>query len=103
MFADTHLMDVTRLTTLGHPLPYIFLAVPFLYFLTLTPSACVFGPLDDLLTSNKSLTTSNNPRFDRRLLLGILAGTFVLLQSNTANMVYISIGLFHSAFARRPL
>ena len=101
MFADTHLMDVTRLNTLGQPLPHIFFAVPFLYLLTLASAACL--PFTDLLTSNKPSTTPTNPRPDRNLLLGIVAGTYVLWQSTLPDAVWLSLRLFYSAFAHRPL
>jgi hypothetical protein len=102
MFADTHLIDVTRLSTLGYPLPYLFLVLPFLYLFTLTPTACIFRPLADPSTSNKPLTLAT-PRFDQQFLLGMLAGTFVLLQSNVAGMACASIGLFYSVLSHRPL
>jgi len=103
MFADNHLMDVTRLTTLAHPLSNLFLSIPFLYLLTLTrgPIACLFRALRNRWRRNKTLTPTGNPRLDGHLLLGILAGTLVLLQSNMAYMIFV--GLFCSAFAHRPL
>jgi hypothetical protein len=103
MFADTHLMDVTRLTALAHPLSNIFLSIPFLYLLTLTPAptACLFRALRNRWKPNKILTPAGNPRLDGHLLLGILAGVLVLLQSNLAYMIFV--GLFCSAFAHRPL
>ena len=103
MFADTHLMDVTRLTTLARPLSSIFLSIPFLYLLTLAPAptACLTRALRNRWRPNKTLTPAGNPPLDGHLLLGILVGTFVLLQSNTVNMIFV--GLFCSAFAHRPL
>ena len=101
MFADIHYLDATRLTTLGNPLDWIYFVVPLIYILASTPPACLFR--HNPLTSNKVDTPSTNPSFDQNLLFGIMAGTFVLLQSNAANMVYLSIGLFCSAFAHRPL
>jgi len=103
MFADTHLMDVTRLTTLGYQLSYIYLFIPFLYLFMLSPTACLFGPADDRLTSSKPLAPAGNSRPDTNLLLGILAGTFVLLQSTVPGMIYLSAHLLYSAFAHRPL
>jgi len=88
---------------LGYPLLYIFLAVPLLYLFTLAPTTCPFGPANYLLTSNKSLTPASNRRFDTNLLLGILAGTFVLLQSTVPSMIYQSAHLLYSAFTHRPL
>ncbi len=100
MFSSLHLADTTRLMGLGHPLPYIFLALPFLYLFTLAPATCLFRSSGDLLTSNKLLS---DPRLDPRFPLGVLAGAFVLLQSNTASVVYLCFGLLFSAFAHRPL
>jgi hypothetical protein len=104
MFADMHLLDATRLTSPGHPFPYyLFLTIPFLYLFALAPTACVFRPLNDPLTPNKTLATTGNPRRDPKFLLGTLAGAFVLLQSNVAGMIYVSLGLLYSALAHRPL
>jgi hypothetical protein len=103
MFSYTHLADTTRLMGIGYPLPYIFLAIPFLYLFTSTPTACLFRPFSDLLISNKSLTAAGNPSLDPRFLLGFLAGSFALLQSNLPDMMYRSAALFYSAFAHRPL
>ena len=105
MFADTHLMDITRLTTLAHPLSSIFLSIPFLYLLTLAPAptACLFRSLRDRWRRGKALPPAGNPPLDGHLLLGILAGAFILLQSNTAYMIYLFVGLFCSPFAHRPL
>jgi len=103
MFTDIHLLDATRLMTLGQPLPYIFLAIPLLYLFTLAPATCPFGPPGDLLTSNKLLPPASNPRLDPRMLLGILAGTFVLAQSTLADMLYLTAGLFYSALSHHPL
>ena len=103
MFTDTHLMDVTRLTTLAHPLSNLFLSIPFLYLLTLAPAptVCLFRSLRDRWRPNRTLPPARSPRLDGHLLLGILAGTLVLLQSNMAYMIFV--GLFCSAFAHRPL
>ena len=103
MFTDIHLLDATRLMTLGQPLPSIFLAIPLLYLFTLAPATCPFGPPGDLLTSNKLLTPANNPFLDPRMLLGILAGTFVLAQSTVADMLYHTVGLIYSALSHHPL
>jgi hypothetical protein len=105
MFADTHLIDVTRLTTLAHPLSNIFLSIPFLYLLTQAPALtrCLLRSLRDRWRPGKTLAPGGNPPLDGHLLLGILAGAFVLLQSNTAYMIYLFIGLFCSPFAHRPL
>jgi hypothetical protein len=104
MFTDMHLLDATRLTTLDHPLAYIFLVIPFLYALTVAPAPCSFRPLNGPSASKQGPAPSTNPGFDQRLLLGILTGTFVLLQSNVANMVaYLSAGLFYSAVFHRAL
>jgi hypothetical protein len=103
MFADTHLMDVTRLTALAHPLSNIFLSIPFLYLLTLAtaPTACLFRSLRDRWRPNRTLPPAGNPPLDGHLLLGILAGILVLLQSNMAYMIFV--GLFCSTFAHHPL
>jgi len=103
MFADLHLLEVTRLTTLGYPPSYLYLAISLLYLFTLSPTACLFGPADDRLISSKSLAPAGNPRPDTNLLLGILAGTFVLLQSTVPGMIYLSAHVLYSAFAHRPL
>ena len=105
MFAHTHLMDVTRLTALARPLSSMFLSIPFLYLLTLTPALtrCLLRSRSGRWKPNKTLTPAGNPRLDGNLLLGILAGAFVLLQSNMAYMIYLFIGLFSSASAHRPL
>ena len=105
MFADTHLMDVTRLTTLARPLSSIFLSISFLYLLTLTPAptSCLFRSLRNRWRPDRTLPPAGSPRLDGNLLLGILAGTFVLLQSNTACTIYLFAGLFCSAFGHRPL
>jgi hypothetical protein len=103
MFSYIHFADTARLMGLGYPLPYIFLFIPFAYLFALAPTICPFGPPSDLLTSNKTLTAARNPHFDPRLLLGILAGSFVLLQSTVPNMIYLSAHLLHSAFTHRPL
>lgn len=103
MFTYMHLADTTRLADLGQPLPYILLVIPFLYLLTSTPTDCLFRPFTDLLTSNKSSATAANSATDRRLFVGILTGTLVLLQSNLADTVYLSARLLYSALAHRPL
>ncbi|HXS12350.1 MAG TPA: hypothetical protein VN734_06590 [Acidobacteriaceae bacterium] len=105
MFADTHFMDVTRLTTLAHPLSSIFLLIPFLYLLALTPTptTCLFRSLRDRWKPNKTLTPAGNPRLDERLFLGIMAGTFVLLQSNVAHTIYVFAVLSCLPFVHRPL
>ena len=103
MFADTHLIDVTRLTTLAHPLSSIFLSIPFLYLLTQAPALtrCLLRSLRDRWRPGKTLTPGGNPPLDGNLLLGILAGAVVLLQSNMAYMIFV--GLFCSASVHRPL
>ena len=104
MFTDMHLLDATRLTTLAPPFPYyLFLTIPFLYLFTQSPAAYRFRPLPDRLASNKRPSPTRNSPVDQPFLLGILAGTFVLLQSNLANMVYLSAGLLYSALAHHPL
>jgi hypothetical protein len=107
MFTDIHLLDATRLMTLGQPVPYIFLAIPLLYLFTLAPATCPSGPPTDLLTSNKlpsnKLLPPPNPRLDPRLLLGILAGTFVLAQSTLADTLYLTASLIYSALSHHPL
>jgi len=103
MFADTHLIDITRLSTLGHPSPYIYLAIAFLWLLPRTPAAFLFHDHANLLTSNKPLPPSGNPHFNLRFLLGIVTGTFVLLHSNAANTLYLSLTLLHSTLSHRPL
>lgn len=61
----------------------------------------------DLLTSNKSLapaTASRATQFpDQRLLLGILAGSFVLLQSNVPGTIYLFAHLLYAAFSHHAL
>ena len=103
MFSYIHLADTTRLMSLGYPLPYIFLAIPCLYLFTLAPTACPCGPASYLLTSNKSSAPTGDRRFDANLTLGILAGTFVLMQSTVPGMIYLSAHLLYSAIAHRPL
>jgi hypothetical protein len=102
MFSYLHLADTTRLMGLGYPLPYILLAIPFAYLFT-TPAGCLFQPVRDPLTSNKSLATAGSPRLDSQFFLGLLAGSSVLLHSYVANMVYLSAALLFSAFSHRPL
>jgi hypothetical protein len=99
MFSYLHLADTTRLMGFGYPLPYIFLVIPFAYLFT-TPAAFLFQPFSDRSKSTRILATSGNPGLDPQLLLGILAGSSVLLHSYAANAVYLSVGLL---FAHRPL
>lgn len=60
------------------------------------------GPPTDPLTSNKVLPPGDSG-IDEPLLLGILTGTFVLLQSNAADTVYLAAHLLYAALAHRPL